>query len=256
MDKDKNNINNDDEGLLEGKNPVKEALKAGRFINKLWVLPNENQRFSKDIFDLIQEAKSRGTVIINSNKNFMDKLSTTGKHQGIIAQVAAHEYSSIDDMIELAEERGELPFIILLDGLKDPYNFGAILRVSDAAGVHGLLIPKHQSLALNASVARSSAGAIEHVPVARVTNLTQAIIELKEKGFWIYASHQDGETSYKELKYDTPVALIIGSEGEGISSSLIKHSDFLIKIPMKGKVNSLNAAVAAGILSFEIVNSR
>lgn len=251
---DENEINND---ILEGRNPVCEALRTGRQINKLWVAsPPEGKRYDPMTYKIMQEARAGGAVVIETDRKTLDKISVTHGHQGIIAKVAAHNYSSLEDILVIANERCEAPFVLILDGLKDSYNLGSILRVADAAGVHGVFIPRHRSVGLDAAVAKASSGAIEHIPVAKVTNLSNLIDELKDKGFWIYSTHQDADKMYNEIDYSGPAAIVIGSEGEGISSGILKKSDFMIKIPMKGKVNSLNAAVAAGIVVFEAANSR
>lgn len=241
---------------VEGKNPVSEVLKAGRQIHKLWVAVPENKRYDSVTYNIIKDAKANGALIIETDKKTLDRMSQSHGHQGLIAQVAMHEYVDIDDIIDHAASLDEHPFIVILDELKESYNLGSILRIADAAGVHGIIIPKHRSVGLDAAVAKASAGAMEHVRVARVTNISAAIEELKDKGFWIYATDHTAEKLYNEVDYSGPAAIIIGSEGEGIGPSILKKCDFFIKIPMKGKVNSLNAAVAAGIVIFEASRQR
>ncbi len=242
--------------IVEGKNPVAEVLRSGRQIDKIWVALPESGRYDQLTYMIIKDAKAAGAVIIETTRKVLDKMSITHGHQGIIARVAAHEYVSIDEMIRASEEKNVVPMILILDGLKDPYNLGSILRLADAAGVNGVIIPKHRSVGLDAAAAKASAGAIEHVPVAKVTNISSTIDDLKSRGFWIYATHQDAEKNYYDIDYSGPAAIIVGSEGEGISAQLIKKSDFVVRIPMKGSVNSLNAAVAAGIIVFEAIRSR
>ncbi|MDD2393156.1 MAG: 23S rRNA (guanosine(2251)-2'-O)-methyltransferase RlmB [Eubacteriales bacterium] len=242
--------------IVEGKNAVSEVIKSGRQINKLWIAIPDSGRYDPFTYKLMKDAKDLGAVIVEADRRTLDRMSVTHSHQGVIARVAAHDYSTLDEIMRRAEERSEDPLIIVLDGLKDPYNLGGILRVADAAGVHGIIIPKHRSVGLDAAVAKTSAGAIEYIPVVRVTNLSNTIEELKEKGFWIYATHQNADKSYCEIDYKGAAAIVIGSEGEGISDKIIKNSDFLLRIPMRGNVNSLNAAVAAGIVVFEAIRSR
>jgi len=253
-----NTINEMSEDRLEGKNPILEALQAGRTIQKLWVqkLNPEAGRLDPTISKIINLSKKGGAAVVELDKRALDQMSQTHGHQGVIAQVAMHDYAEIDSMIDLAKERGEHPFLIILDELKDSYNLGSILRIADAAGVHGVIIPKHRSVGLDATVAKASAGAMEYVPVAKVTNLTQTIEELKEKGFWIVGTDQDGASRYDMIDYRGALAIVIGSEGEGIGRLVKKNCDFLVTIPMRGKVNSLNAAVATGIVVFEAAKQR
>lgn len=253
------NVTNEmSEDRLEGKNPILEALNAGRTIQKLWVqkLNLETGRIDPIISKIINLSKQTGAVVIELDKRALDQMSQTHGHQGVIAQVAMHDYAEIDDMINAAKEKGEHPFIIILDELKDSYNLGSILRIADAAGAHGVVIPKHRSVGLDATVAKASAGAMEYVPVAKVVNLTQTIEDLKEKGFWIVGTDQEGTSQYDKIDYRGALAIVIGSEGEGIGRLVKKNCDFLVTIPMRGKVNSLNAAVATGIIVFEAAKQR
>ncbi len=246
------------EDRLEGKNPILEALKAGRTIHKLWVqkLSETPGRIDPVIAKIIQLSKQTGALVVELDKRALDQMSQTHGHQCVIAQVAMHDYVDIDVMIENAATAGEHPFLILLDELKESYNLGSILRIADAAGVNGVVIPKHRSVGLDATVAKASAGAMEHVPVAKVVNLVQTIENLKEKGFWIVGTDHDGTSQYDKIDYKGPLAIVIGSEGDGLGRLVKKSCDFLVTIPMKGKVNSLNAAVATGIVVFEAAKQR
>jgi len=243
---------------LEGRNAVTEALNAGREINKLWVLePSGGQRLDPGLAKILDEANKRKIVVIRSPRNVLDRMSQTHNHQGVIAAVASHEYVEIDDILKKAESEGRQPLLVVLDELKDAYNLGSVLRIADAAGVDGVVIPKHRSIGLDSVVAKASAGAIEYVPVARVTNIAQTLRELKEKnGFWVCGTAAEGSTPYDKADYKGALAIVIGSEGEGMRDSVQKECDFLLSIPMAGTVNSLNAAVAAGIVVFEAVKGR
>ncbi len=246
----------DSNDRLEGKNPVLEAFRAGRTINKLWIIAQDSKKQDPIIAKIISMAKMAQTPVLEVPKTTLDRMATTNAHQGVIAQTASHEYVEIDSIIEAAKEKGEEPLLIALDGLKDSYNLGSVLRIADAAGVHGVIIPKHRSIGLDAMVAKASAGAIEHVPVARVNNLSRTLIELKEKGFWVYGADAGGQTTYDKADYKGSAVIVIGSEGEGISANISDKCDVLVTIPMSGEVNSLNAAVATGIIVFEAQNNR
>lgn len=243
---------------LEGKNPVTEALKAGREINKLWILqPANGQKLEPGLAKILDEANKRKIVVIRSNRETMDRMSQTHNHQGVIAAVASHEYVEIEDILAKADEKGHAPLLVVLDELKDAYNLGSILRISDAAGVDGIIIPKHRSIGLDSAVAKASAGAIEYVPVARVTNISQTLNELKEDhNFWVCGTAMEGSIPYDTADYKGPMAIVIGSEGEGMRNTVQNACDFLVSIPMVGEVNSLNAAVAAGVVIFEAVKQR
>ncbi|MCR5529355.1 MAG: 23S rRNA (guanosine(2251)-2'-O)-methyltransferase RlmB [Saccharofermentans sp.] len=243
---------------LEGRNAVTEAINAGREINKLWILePSGGQRLDPGLAKILDEANKRKIVVIRSPRNVLDRMSQTHNHQGVIAAVASHEYVEIDDILKKAESEGRKPLLVVLDELKDSYNLGSVLRIADAAGVDGVVIPKHRSIGLDSVVAKASAGAIEYVPVARVTNIAQTLRELKEKhGFWVCGTAAEGSTPYDKADYKGALAIVIGSEGEGMRDSVQKECDFLLSIPMAGTVNSLNAAVAAGIVVFEAVKGR
>ena len=237
---------------IEGRNPVLEALKSGRDIEKILIAKGNKEG---SINKIIGIAKERKIVIQNVERNKLDTMSTTQSHQGVIAISSAYSYRSIDDILKLAEERNEDPFIIILDEIEDPHNLGAIMRTAECAGAHGIIIPKRRSVGLTSTVSKTSAGAIEYMPVARVTNINNAIDELKEKNIWIYGAHMEG-SYYYEQNLKGPVAIVIGSEGKGISRLTKEKCDFLIKIPMKGKVSSLNASVAASIITYEVVRQR
>ena len=240
---------------LEGRNPILEAIKAGRTINKLWVAKRE-EKPDPALGRLITLAREAGAVVMETDRRVLDQMSETHGHQGVIAQVAAHEYVELDDMIARPLERGETPFLLVLSELQESYNLGSILRIADAAGIHGVIIPQRRSVGLDAAVAKASAGAIEHVPVCRVNNLSQTVERLKEQGFWIVGTDTAGTVEYHAVDWQGPLAVLVGGESEGISLILRKHCDFLISIPMHGQVNSLNAAVATGIIVFEAAHQR
>jgi len=235
---------------IEGRNPVLEALRAGRTINKLWVVKPEGGRIDPTMARIVALARDKGVYYTEVPRITLDQMSETHNHQGVIANTASHDYMEIEEIIRLAEEKGETPFLLMLDELKDAYNLGSILRIADAAGVHGVIIPKHRSIGLDSMVAKASAGAIEYVPVARVTNLSQTIISLKEQGFWVAGTDAEGTVPYDKADYKGPLLIVIGSEGEGMAKNIREKCDFLLSIPMSGQVNSLNAAVAAGIVVF------
>jgi len=237
---------------IEGRNAVLEAFRSGKTIDKVFLLDGCMDGPLKTI---TREAKKQDTIINYVNKERLENLSETGKHQGVIAMAAAYEYAEIEDILAKAEEKGEPPFIVLLDGIEDPHNLGAIIRTANLAGAHGVIIPKRRAVGLTATVAKTSAGALNYTPVAKVTNLTQTIKELKEKGMWFVGADMGGETMYN-LDLKGPIGVIIGSEGEGISKLVKENCDFIASIPMKGDIDSLNASVAAGVLAFEIVRQR
>lgn len=237
---------------IEGRNAVLEAFRSGKTIDKVFLLDGCMDGPLKTI---TREAKKQDTIINYVNKERLENLSETGKHQGVIAMAAAYEYVEIEDILAKAEEKGEPPFIVLLDGIEDPHNLGAIIRTANLAGAHGVIIPKRRAVGLTATVAKTSAGALNYTPVAKVTNLTQTIKELKEKGMWFVGADMGGETMYN-LDLKGPIGVIIGSEGEGISKLVKENCDFIASIPMKGDIDSLNASVAAGVLAFEIVRQR
>lgn len=237
---------------IEGRNAVMEAFRAGRPVDKLYVLDGCQDGPVRSITRI---ARKNDTIINYVSKDRLDQLSETGTHQGVIAQVAAYEYASVEDILKKAEEKGEPPFIILLDNIEDPHNLGAIIRTANLAGAHGVVIPKRRAVGLTATVARTSAGALNYTPVAKVTNLGKTIDELKEKGMWFVCADMNGTNMY-QLDLKGPMGLVIGNEGEGISPLVKKKCDFVASIPMKGDIDSLNASVAAGILAFEIAHQR
>ncbi|MCD7036559.1 23S rRNA (guanosine(2251)-2'-O)-methyltransferase RlmB [Metabacillus sp. GX 13764] len=241
------------EDLLIGRNPVLEALRSERDINKIWMAENAVKGQAQVIAQL---AKERGVNVQIVPKRKLDQMAEDGSHQGIVAQVAAYQYAEVDDMLKAAEERNEDPFLILLDELEDPHNLGSIMRTADAAGAHGIIIPKRRSVGLTATVAKASTGAIEHIPVARVTNLARTIEELKEKGIWIAGTDAKGADDYRNLDGKMPIGLVIGSEGKGMGRLIREKCDFLVKLPMAGRITSLNASVAASILMYEVYRKR
>ncbi len=240
------------EQTIEGRNAVLEAFRSGKTIDKLYILDGCQDG---SISNIKREARRQDTIINFVTKERLDQLSSTGHHQGVIAQAAAYSYATVEEMLEMAREKGEDPFLILLDNIEDPHNLGAIIRTANLAGAHGVIIPKRRAAGLTAVVARASAGALNYTPVAKVTNLTAAIKELKEKGLWFVCADMGGETMY-ELKLTGPIGLVIGNEGEGVSRLVREACDFTASIPMKGNIDSLNASVAAGVLAYEIVRQR
>ena len=238
--------------VIEGRNAVLEAFRSGRTIDKLFVLDGCQEG---PVRTIIREAKKHGALLSFVSRERLNQLSQTGKHQGVVAYAAAYDYSEIEDMLKLAEERGEDPFLILLDGIEDPHNLGAIIRTANIAGAHGVIIPKRRAAGLTATVAKTSAGALNYTPVAKVTNLVKTIEELKEKGLWFVCADMDGERMY-DLNLTGPIGLVIGNEGEGVSRLVKEKCDFIAGIPMKGEITSLNASVAGGVLAYEIVRQR
>ncbi len=254
-EREENNVPTDDR--IEGRNPVMEALRAGRTINKLYVLKlQDGGRPDPVLSRIINLAKENHVPIMEVPRQNLDNMSQTHNHQGVIAQAASHEYTDIDEILKRAEEKGEVPLLLALDELKDAYNLGSILRIADAAGVSGVIIPQHRSIGLDSMVAKASAGAIEYVPVARVNNLSRTLLELKDKGFWVAGTDAEGTNQYSDDVWSGPMVIVIGSEGEGMNKNIKDKCDFLLSIPMAGSVNSLNAAVAAGIVVFEAVKQR
>ena len=240
------------EQTIEGRNAVLEAFRSGKTIDKLYILDGCQDG---SISNIKREARRQDTIINFVTKERLDQLSSTGHHQGVIAQAAAYSYATVEEMLETAREKGEDPFLILLHNIEDPHNLGAIIRTANLAGAHGVIIPKRRAAGLTAVVARASAGALNYTPVAKVTNLTAALKELKEKGLWFVCADMGGETMY-ELKLTGPIGLVIGNEGEGVSRLVREACDFTASIPMKGNIDSLNASVAAGVLAYEIVRQR
>lgn len=240
------------ENMVEGRNAVLEAFRSGKPVDKLFVLDGCQDGPIKSI---LREAKKQDTLIQYVSKERLSQMSETGRHQGVVAYVAAYDYAEVEDMLRLAEERGEEPFLFLLDGIEDPHNLGAIIRTANLAGAHGVIIPKRRAAGLTAVVAKTSAGALHYTPVAKVTNLVRTMEELKEKGLWFVCADMDGEEMYN-LNLKGPMGLVIGSEGDGVSRLVKETCDFTAAIPMKGDIDSLNASVAAGVLAYEIVRQR
>ena len=241
------------EGQLEGRNALTEALKAGRTIDKVFVAAGDTDR---GLQRLAAQAKEAGAVIVPVDRRKLDTMSFTRSHQGIIALAAAHEYATIDDILEEAAARGENALIVICDELSDPHNLGAIMRSAECAGAHGVIIPKRRSVGLTATVAKASAGAVEYMKVARVTNINNAIQELKEKGVWVFGTAAEGSVPMYKADLTGPAAIVIGNEGDGMSPLVRKNCDCLVHIPMKGKISSLNASAAASILLYEAVRQR
>ena len=240
------------EDMVAGRNAVMEALKGNRSVNKLMIANGSTEGSIKEI---VAVAKEKGVNIQYWERSKIDNIARGIRHQGVLAQVAPVQYAELEDILAMAREKNEPPFIVLLDELEDPHNLGAILRTADAAGVHGVLIPKHRSCPLSATVAKTSAGAVEHVPVARVGNLVQTIKKLKKEGLWVAAADMDGK-DYYETDLTGPLLLIIGSEGQGVGRLVKEQCDFVVRIPMVGKINSLNASVAGSILMYEAMKQR
>lgn len=241
-----------EEFVIEGRNAVIEAFRAGKTVDKLFVLEHCKEGSMNTV---LREAKKNDTVIHYVKRERLDQMSETGKHQGVIAYIAAYDYASVDDILKKAEEKGESPFIILLDDIEDPHNLGAIIRTANLAGAHGVIIPKHRASGLTATVVKASAGAINYTPVAKVTNISKTIEELKDKGLWFVCADMDGTTMY-DLDLKGSIGLVIGNEGKGVSRLVKEKCDFVAKVPMFGNIDSLNASVAAGVLAYEIVRQR
>ena len=237
---------------IEGRNAVMEAFRSGKPIDKVYILDGCQDG---PVRTIVREAKKHDTIINFVGKERLSQISVTGKHQGVIAYAAAYEYSEVEDMLKLAEERGEDPFLILLDNIEDPHNLGAIIRTANLAGAHGVIIPKRRAVGLTATVAKTSAGALNYTPVAKVTNLAKTMEELKEKGLWFVCADMGGESMYR-LNLKGPIGLVSGNEGEGVGRLVKEKCDFVASIPMKGEIDSLNASVAAGVLAYEIVRQR
>ncbi len=240
------------ESMIEGRNAVTEAFRSGKCVDKIYVLDGCQDG---PILTIKREAKKAGSLIKYVDKSLLDNMSETGKHQGVIAVTAAYDYAEVSDIMDAAKEKGEDPFIVLLDNIEDPHNLGAIIRSAHQAGAHGVIIPKNRAVGLTATVARTSAGALNYIPVAKVTNLSKTIEDLKKEGLWFVCADMDGEVMY-DLNLKGPIGVVVGSEGEGVSRLVKEKCDFVASIPMKGQIDSLNASVAAGILCYEIVRQR
>ena len=237
---------------IEGRNAVLEAFRSGKCVDKLFILDGCQDG---PVRTIVREAKKHDTIVNFVPKERLDSMSETGHHQGVMAYAAAYEYAEVEDILKIAEEKGEPPFLFLLDGIEDPHNLGAIIRTANLAGAHGVIVPKHRAVGLTATVAKTSAGALNYTPVAKVTNLVQTMEMLKEKGIWFVCADMNGQRMY-DLDLKGPIGLVIGNEGEGVSRLVRENCDFTATIPMKGDIDSLNASVAAGVLAYEIVRQR
>ena len=240
------------ENRIEGRNAVMEAFRAGKVIDKLYI---QQGLHDGPIQSILREAKKQDCIINFVSSQRLDEISETKKHQGVIANASAYEYADVDDILKKARDKGEDPFIVILDGIEDPHNLGAIIRTANQAGAHGIIIPKHRAVGLTATVARTSAGALNYTPVAKVTNISKTIEDLKKEGLWFVCADMDGQPMYK-CNLTGPIGLVVGNEGSGVSELVKKNCDFTASIPMKGDIDSLNASVAAGILMYEIVRQR
>lgn len=252
MEQNKQNLDNQRNDIIAGRNPVMEAIRSGRSIESILVAKGER---SGSVVAIIAKAKQKNIPVKDVDSKKLDFLAKGVNHQGIVAQCAVKEYSTLEDIFALAGERGESPFIIVLDKIEDPHNLGAIIRTAECAGAHGVIIPERRSAGLSYTVEKTSAGALEYMPVVRVKNISAVLQKLKDKGIWVYGADMDGE-HYKKVNFDGAVALVIGNEGKGISPLVAKDCDVIVSLPMKGKINSLNASVAAGILMYEIADKR
>ena len=240
------------EDMIEGRNAVTEALRSGRTINKVFLADGDTDRA---LGRLAAMAKESGAVVVRVDRRKLNDMSPTGAHQGIMAAVAAHDYATVDDMLNAAQEKGEAPLLVICDELSDPHNLGAIIRTAECAGAHGVIIPERRAVGLTPAAVKASAGAVEYLPVAREVNLTRTIERLKKEGVWIYGTAMDGE-DYRKVDYSGAKALVIGSEGEGMSRLVGESCDKVVTLPMKGKIESLNASVAAGILLYAMMDAK
>ena len=248
----KDNIKTDEGSRIEGRNAVIEAFRAGSTVDRLYVLENSREGAMQTV---LREASKHGTPVKYVSRQRLDQMSETGKHQGVIAEIAAYHYAELEDLFDAAAAKNEKPFFILLDGIEDPHNLGAIIRTANLAGAHGVIIPKDRASGLTATVAKASAGAIYYTPVVKVTNMAAAIDKLKERGLWFVCADMDG-TPMTRLDMTGPIGLVIGAEGKGVSRLVRKKCDMTAAIPQKGQIDSLNASVAAGVLAYEIVRQR
>ncbi len=246
-------VETENDGVIEGRNAVTEALRAGVSIDKIYIAKGETDAA---LGHIASAAREKGIVVVDADRRKLDGMSRTHSHQGVIALCAVRAYAEVDDILAAARERGEPPLIVVCDELSDPHNLGAVIRTADAAGAHGVIIPKRRSAGLTAVVAKTSAGAVAHVPVARVANLTALLKELKQAGVWVFGAAMDGSTCLYQADFKGPAAIVIGSEGSGISRLVAETCDFTVSIPMFGKINSLNASAAAAVLLYEAVRQR
>jgi 23S rRNA (guanosine2251-2'-O)-methyltransferase len=241
------------EEFIVGRNPVLELLRSGRSVNKIWIAEGSQKGPMSQVINMAKEAKIQVQIV---PKKKIDQVADGAVHQGVVALVAAYEYVEVEDLLRKAEELGEPPFLLILDEIEDPHNLGSILRTADVVGAHGVIIPKRRAVGLTSTVAKSSAGAMEYVPVARVTNIVRTMEELKEKGIWIAGTDASGEQDFRASRFDMPIGIVIGSEGKGMSRLVRETCDFVVRLPMVGHVNSLNASVAAALLMFEVLRQR
>lgn len=241
------------EGLIAGKHPVLEALRSGRELNKIWIAEGAQKNNTSSI---IGEAKKQGIIVQIVDKRKLDQLAPGLNHQGIVAQAAAANYIELEELLEIPGRKGEAPFFLILDEIEDPHNLGSILRTAECTGAHGVIIPKRRSVGLTATVLKTSAGAAEHVAVARVTNLAQTIQYMQERGIWVAGADVEASGDVYQQSFDMPLALVIGNEAKGIGRLIKEKCDFLVKLPMAGRLNSLNASVAAGVLMYEVLRQR
>lgn len=246
----KNEIKND---IIEGRNAVIEALRVGRSIDKIFITKGETD---KTLGHIASKAREAGIVVVDADRRKLDNMSVTHAHQGVIALIGVNEYCTVEDILSLAEERGEAPFVIVCDEVSDPRNLGAIIRSAECAGAHGVIIPKRRSAGLTAIVGKASAGAAEHMAIARVPNISSVLMELKEKGLWVYGAAAGGSNDLWKTDFTGSVALVIGSEGDGIGRLVRDNCDFIVNIPMVGKINSLNASAAASVIMYEVLRQR
>lgn len=245
-------MNTEESNIICGRNSVLEALRSGRELDRLLIAHGVS---GGSVTEITAKCRAKGVLIKEISPQKLDYYCGGANHQGVAVMLAAQRYSTVDDMLKLAEERNEKPFLIICDNLEDPHNLGAVIRTAEAAGAHGVIIPERRSASLNATVAKAACGAVEYVPVARVTSLANTIDLLKKRGLWIFGADMDG-TDYTTTDFDTPCALVIGNEGKGMGTLITKKCDMVLSLPMLGKINSLNASVAAGILMYEVVRSR
>jgi 23S rRNA (guanosine2251-2'-O)-methyltransferase len=253
MRDERKNMEAEADGLIEGRNAVIEALRAGTAIDKIYIAKGETDAA---LGHIASTARERGVVVVEADRRKLDGMSRTKSHQGVIAVSAVREYVEVDDILAAAREKGEAPLIVVCDELSDPHNLGAVIRTAECAGAHGVVIPKRRSAGLTAIVAKTSAGAVSYLPVARVPNLTALLKDLKKEGLWVFGTAADGPTSLYEADLKGPAAIVIGSEGDGMSRLVREQCDFLVSIPMRGRVNSLNASAAAAVVLYEAVRQR
>ncbi len=243
----------EEENLVEGRNAVMELIESDKDVNKIFVQAGEKHG---SIMKIIARAKSKGIVVVEVQKRKLDEMSVSHNHQGVIAITPPFEYVEVEDILEEAKKKNENPFILILDGIEDVHNLGSIIRTAETAGVHGIIIPKRRAAAVNATVYKTSAGAVEYMKIARVNNIQNTINYLKENDVWICGTDMDTNSLYNEQDYKMPIAIVIGNEGKGMSRLTKENCDFVVKIPMKGKINSLNASVSAGIIMYEVLRNR